>query len=254
MTRPSTHSLILLFSTIVAVAIFNSPNCYAQTETTQNSCDSGLALDWNCDGSQHISVLGDSFVYGVGDTKLKTLSGYIGRTRKALQKIKIDGFGTRGLETGQLLNQLKAVFSSNESSSLLDSLLKADVIFLDLGRNDRWSFGPPSDAFDNLVSIRKLIQTSVAEQTGITPIVIIDVLMLPNRGAQGPWVKELNKIILDSHKLTTPANLRFDLVSKRLIGKDQIHPTSRGYAALSKSFVSYLKKTLPAMIKKLRLI
>jgi lysophospholipase L1-like esterase len=70
-------------------------------------------------------------------------------------------------------------------------------------------------------------------------------LLLPNRGSQGPWVKELNEIILESHTTAHPADLRFDQVSKRLLSPDSIHPTSKGYAAISKVFISYLKHEYP---------
>jgi hypothetical protein len=117
-------------------------------------------------------------------------------------------------------------------------------VVLDLGRNDRWLFGLPSEALKNLKTIRQLIQGSIKKRTGVAPVVVIAVLMLPNRGAQGPWVKELNGLIFKSHKVSSPANLRFDLVSKRLIGADQIHPT----------FEAYLKKNLPVILNKTRKI
>lgn len=215
-------------------------------------CDLGLALDWNCDGKQVVAILGDSFVAGVGDKNEKTLHGYIGRSAKALPKISILGFGTKGQDTGQLLSEVKDALEARQSSELQEVLLTADVVVLDIGRNDRWLFGPPSDALSNLKEIRTLIQSEVRDETGIAPVVVLAVLMLPNRGAQGPWVAELNKLIFKSHKVATPANLRFDLVSKRLIGADQIHPTSRGYVELSKTFVSYLKKNLPGLLRKMK--
>lgn len=213
-------------------------------------CSSGKPVDHNCDGQQKIAVLGDSFVFGVGDSKIKTLNGYIGRTQKLTPKIRIDGFGEQGQRTAQLLQKLRDTFSTNNESKLLTSLLEADAIFLDLGRNDRWLFGTPADALKNLQIIRNLLRTEIKQRTGVTPLVVLAVLMLPNRGAQGPWVKELNKLILKSNSPDNPANLRFDLVSKRLIGADQIHPTSRGYVEISKVFKKYLTKNLPALIRK----
>jgi lysophospholipase L1-like esterase len=69
--------------------------------------------------------------------------------------------------------------------------------------------------------------------------------MLPNRGSQGPWVKSLNDLLVGSDSLTAPADLRFDKVSKRLLLPDQLHPSPRGYSALSKTLVQYLQKVLP---------
>jgi lysophospholipase L1-like esterase len=38
--------------------------------------------------------------------------------------------------------------------------------------------------------------------------------------------------------------LRFDIVSKRLLSADQLHPTSIGYDELAKTFIAYVKKVL----------
>jgi hypothetical protein len=47
--------------------------------------------------------------------------------------------------------------------------------------------------------------------------------------------------------LYLPANLRFDLVSKRLYNADQLHPTALGYEAVTDVFVYYLTKVVPRM-------
>ncbi len=214
----------------------------------QEICDSKLQVDVNCDGQQKIAVLGDSFVYGTGDANIKTLKGYIGRSQKALPKHKIAGYGVPGQQTSQLLENVKEALSPSNQSKLRDDLLEADVIFLDIGRNDRW-IGLPKTAYKNLQTIRTLLRSRITELTGKTPVVVLSVLMLPNRGSQGPWVKEFDAIILKGHSNKNPANLRFDLVSKRLIGADQIHPTARGYSEISKVFVNYVKKKLPGLVR-----
>jgi len=83
-------------------------------------------------------------------------------------------------------------------------------------------------------------------------MVVIATIMLPNRGSQAPWVKEFNGIIIRNNKRTDPTDLRFDLVSKRLLSADQLHPTSQGYEALAKTFVNYLLKKLPGKMRALR--
>jgi hypothetical protein len=76
--------------------------------------------------------------------------------------------------------------------------------------------------------------------------------MSPNRGSQSPWVKELDNLILDSHEAESPADLRFDLVSKRLLQPDNIHPTSKGYAEMAKVFITYLLTKYPEHVSLLR--
>ncbi len=209
--------------------------------------------DYNCDEKVDIAVLGDSLVYGFGDTKNKNRGGYVLRTQKKFSHVKFNNFGVQGQRTMQLLDDLEDAFSGKaEDRDLYEALLEADVVFLDLGRNDRWLFGTPSATFRNLKRISSFIKKNVSEKTGIAPLVITAVLMLPNRGSQGPWVKELDQLILRSNSKNAPADLRFDLVSKRLIGTDQIHPTSEGYNALAKTFISYLSKNLLKKVAALR--
>ena len=69
--------------------------------------------------------------------------------------------------------------------------------------------------------------------------------MYPNRGSQAPWVKELDALIVKSSTQSSPADLRFDAVSKKLLSGDQIHPTSKGYAAMAEVFTKYLKTVFP---------
>jgi len=205
--------------------------------------------DRDCDGAVTVVVIGDSLVKGIGDTKNSNSGGYIKRATKALPKIEFRSFGQPGLEARQLLKRVNETFASSKDSSLRAALDTADYVVLDLGRNDRWYFESPLKTGRHLKRIRLRIQNGVAQRTGgFSPLVITAVLMLPNRGAQGPWVKDLNLVIRKGDSLGAPADLRFDLVSKRLLGDDQIHPTSLGYAALAQTFIEYLTKVLPARL------
>jgi lysophospholipase L1-like esterase len=201
----------------------------------------GLA-DYNCDGDAVVVVIGDSLVSGVGDARTGNQGGYVLRTQTRFPDAAIVNQGVPGLRTLTLLKNLRRAFANSSTSKLAQDLIKADVVVLDLGRNDRWNFGPPAATLRNLKRLRQIIQSSVPRSGGVAPLVVTAVLMSPNRGSQSPWVKELDNLILKSHSVEHPANLRFDLVSKRLLQPDNIHPTSQGYAAMAKVFVSYLLK------------
>lgn len=202
--------------------------------------------DFNCDGEIVISVIGDSLVYGYGDTRNDGKGGYVTRAARKLPTVDFDNLGIAGLHTSTLASIVTQAFNDEDYQSFKTSLLKADYVILDLGRNDRWDFGEPAATFARLKSIRSSIRKKVATAGNTPPLVVTAVLMLPNRGSQGPWVKVLNKLILDSDSKSNPANLRFDLVSKRLLSTDQIHPTSKGYDALSRQFTKYLTNILPS--------
>lgn len=207
--------------------------------------------DWNCDQKLVISVFGDSLVSGFGDKPNNNLGGYVLRAQERLPAATLHNLGIAGLKTRPAISKLKRELSAENSSDFKDAILESDLFVIDLGRNDRWLFGTPLATWRNLKRISTIVQQAVSENNRLPPLVVTAVLMLPNRGSQGPWVKELNSLILKSNKLSTPADLRFDLVSKRLLGPDQIHPTAAGYAALAKVLVKYLTKTLPARMTKL---
>lgn len=208
--------------------------------------------DYNCDGRVKITFLGDSLVFGIGDTKNGNKGGYVLRVTSKLPNVEIASHGVAGQRTKELLNLLRDTFDKNKKPEIREDLLDADVVILDLGRNDRWLFGRPSDAYRNIKRATTKILTEVEAVTGIPPLVVKAVIMLPNRGSQGPWVKELDKLIFKSNSPGYPADLRFDLVSKRLLSSDQIHPTSKGYDALAKAFLTYAKDKLPKKMAALR--
>ena len=213
---------------------------------TAMACPTVASLpDFNCDGEARIVVLGDSLVFGTGDTINNNAGGYVLRTQARFPGALVSNFGVPGLKTLDLLKNIRKAFAGDGDSNLHESLIKADLVVLDLGRNDRWLFGPPSATLRNLKRISSLIKQKVKESVISAPLVVTAVLMYPNRGAQGPWVKELDELIIKSHSVSAPADLRFDQVSKRLLSSDQIHPTSKGYKALADVFIKYLLKQYP---------
>jgi lysophospholipase L1-like esterase len=193
-------------------------------------------VDVNCDGQVVISVIGDSLVFGTGDS---VPGGYVSRSKKALRGIKLQNFGSPGEKARNLKPKISLAF--RKGGKLKQGLIISDYVILDLGRNDRWYFEDPINTFNDLKAARQFILRQVMRSSSFKPILIIATLMLPNRGSQGPWVSELNSHIRSAHSKSFLTDLRFDLVSKRLLSKDQIHPTPEGYSALSRTFVSYVK-------------
>lgn len=208
--------------------------------------------DWNCDGKVVVSVFGDSLAFGFGDTVNGNKGGYVLRAQKKLSDVTFHNLGVQGLRTKEFLALLKGIFDQDKKPEQLSALLESDIVILDLGRNDRWLFGKPIDTYRNLKKGVTKIKDEIKQVTGASPIVVMAVIMLPNRGSQGPWVKELDAIILGKTTKEDPSDLRFDLVSKRLLSTDQIHPTSKGYTALAQTFIKYLTDKLSPLMKKLR--
>ena len=210
--------------------------------------------DFNCDQKLVVTVLGDSLGSGFGDTKNRNMGGYVLRAKKKFPNVTFINLSKKGLRTFELKSTIESAFNETDETkvnSYKESLLKSDYVFLDLGRNDRWLFIEPNETLQNLTTISKTIKSEVKKLTGLSPLVITPALMLPNRGSQGPWVKALNALITKTNSLEKPADLRFDLVSKRLLASDQIHPTSKGYDELAKKFITYLRVKLSKKVQKL---
>ena len=200
--------------------------------------------DINCDGSARVVVVGDSVVYGTGDVRNNGRGGYVLRVAKKFPGASFDNRGTPGEEARRVLGVVQDAFTGLGDTTFATSLTEADIVIIDIGRNDWWKFLPAKATLRNLKRLREMIQNQVNTVTGHKPLVIMAQIMGANRTGQGTWVAELNQYIAASNKLGTPADLKFSSVSKRLL-IDRVHPSSLGYDAIAKILYSYLTQTLP---------
>ncbi len=203
-------------------------------------------LDLNGDCEVVGVVVGDSFSAGVGDNPED--GGFVKRAAGVLPKIELVRMGFQGLETLDLLKKIEKELRQDVNTPFKRALARADFVVLDLGRNDRWNFGEPEQSARNMWRIQKVLRKKIFQLSGVHPVIVTSILMLPNRGSQGPWVATFNEIIASHNTSRFPADLRFDLVSKRLIGSDQLHPAPEGHAALAEVLSEYIKKSLPSYL------
>ncbi len=204
----------------------------------------GRIPDINCDGAAKVLVVGDSVVYGVGDVRNGGRGGYVLRIAKKFPEASFENRGAPGEEARRILGVIRNAFSGVGDSSFATSLTQADIIILDIGRNDWWKFRPAIATWLNLKRARELIQARVKSVTGHKPLVVTAQMMGANRTGQGTWVAELNRYIASNNKSTAPTDLRFSTVSKKLL-IDRVHPSPRGYTAIAKILSVYLVRTLP---------
>jgi len=208
---------------------------------------SGLP-DYNCDGEVHITVVGDSLVYGTGDTENDGKGGYVLRAQEAFPGITIHNFGYPGITTNALTSKVNRAFGKNGGSALAYALVSSDLIVIDVGRNDEWSRSYTETAAA-LKNLRSEIEHDVHEAVGQKPLVVTAVLMITRTIKKGAWIAELNRYISASNSRSTPADLRFDSVPWRLCGPDRIHPTSKGYERLARNFIRYITHTYPEHVE-----
>ena len=236
------------FISVLSFVLF----CVANTAFAASCPLIGGQVDLNCDGLIQVTVLGDSFVYGTGDTKNRNKGGYVLRAQKAMRTAQFLNRGIPGLSARDLLGDLDDILKDSSTNELRDEIYSSDIVVLDIGRNDRWYRGPALATYRNLKRLVSMVISRSKTSAGYSPYVVMAVLMLPNRGDQGPWVKELNKIILARSTPNRPSDLRFDLVSKRLLSSDQLHPTPKGYDALAGVFTKYLKEVAAKRMKRIQ--
>lgn len=215
--------------------------------------------DITCDKSVRIVVLGDSIVAGVGDERFGNAGGgYVKRTGALLSGVVMTGVGTPGQDSSQLYQIVKSTLSGGAMRPRLrQTLLDADIIVLDIGRNDWWRVArrekpPVADSYARLRRLQRHLRDELTARTGRTPLVLLSRLLLPNRTGQGAWVGRLNARIAAGSSRYLPANLRFDLISKWLYNKDQLHPTAVGYDEIADYFRAFLTTSVPKMWNDIR--
>ena len=242
----------ILFLPILLFALLTSFKVNAQEECPKIAGYN----DRNCDGEIVIVFTGDSLVFGIGDTSNKNKGGYVLRVGKKLKGVTVVNLGVPGIATDELLAVFKAAFSESPTRKqkiFFDAIIKADVVVVDLGRNDYFREDRErtiEETFGYLRDINSYIKNAVEDRGAVVPYLVQAVLMRPNRTDQGIYIKALNSLIQQNSSASFPADLRFDLVSKRLLGTDQIHPTPKGYDALARTFVLYFKKKIAPKLKK----
>lgn len=207
--------------------------------------------DVNCDGEARVAILGDSVVYGTGDTVNGGKGGYVLRAAKKFPGVTFDNLGKPGEEARRVIGVIESSFAGTGDTSFAESLTKADIVIVDIGRNDWWKFLPASATWRNLKRTRELIQNEVKRITGHKPLVVTAQIMGANRTGQGAWVAELNGLIAANGKPGTPGDLKFSSVSKKLL-LDRVHPSPKGYDQISKILVNYLTTKVPKHVNAFR--
>jgi lysophospholipase L1-like esterase len=208
--------------------------------------------DLNCDGKLQITFVGDSIVTGFGDTENRNRGGYVLRLQQRYPDVTFKSVAANGLRTGGLIELLSNAFEKGTAPITLEILRESDVVILDMGRNDRLIPKPVKETYRALRLVGTKIRRGVRESSGFEPLIVTSVMMVPGRAQLAPFVRKLNSIILQGNSPEKPSDLRFDRVNNTFLSKDRLHPSSKGYEALSKVAESYLLTELPGETARLR--
>lgn len=195
-------------------------------------------IDWNCDGKIKIAVTGDSFVKGVGDSVNGNKGGYVLRLAERLSKATVTNLGVIGATSGSLYSSFRTLLRKTIQGKTKRLTRDADIIIIDVGRNDYWSEVPAGLTVRNIVRLVKHLRRKVQEDTGVIPFVVIAYLAHTARLYQEPFIEEVNHAFTLVNQIRYPVKIHFDYLDTDQLSSDGLHPSSEGYDRLA-SILNY---------------
>jgi len=225
----------------VLIVLISQALFFALTPSLVFACPlvAGL-VDSNCDGRHRITVTGDSIVYGRGDELNDDQGGYVLRLRSQFPKSKISQLGYPGITSARLLSFYKKLFTKKPNSTTAKALANADLIIVDVGRNDYFNQNPPELTVTTIKRLMTFLASELKTRYSTTPIFVNTVLLPTTRSNERSFIDTVNSELIKLRSNKFPAYLRFDLVPSELIGTDGIHPTSAGYDAITTLAQEYI--------------
>lgn len=221
----------------------------------------GPFIDYNCDEVIKIAFTGDSITYGRGDYVNGDQGGFVRRLANQYpeETISFRNIGVPGWKSGELLRGFKKNLNKEEFGITKRRSRDADAIIIKVGVNDWWwqkeRGVTPARVVTNIRRLVKFLRKRVPEisQTPVEPFIAVSTLIPAKRESQNAFVKEVNRLLLKyrSHKL--PVYIRADTFPISLIDESTVHPTPRGYQRLARTMRKFLRRGMPAMIRKLKL-
>lgn len=194
-------------------------------------------IDFNCNQKLRVVFTGDSVVAGLGDAENSHRGGYVKRMNQRLPRpVQVKNLGFSGIRSDQLLRRF------------LDGLYRrqvqrADVVFIDVGKNDCRDNLPPIRAVRNIKRLVRFFQQRAGNETLGNPYVVI-ATQIPNRDRRRACIEEINRLLLVKKSEKLPAYFRFDKLPASILGSDGLHPNSAGYARMSRRIYRFFTNAL----------
>jgi hypothetical protein len=209
-------------------------------------------IDFNCDGKISIVGLGDSFISGRGDLERPSNPGYIGRLSVRFPEVKFTKVGFPGITAQKLLAEIKQEFEKRPKKRIAKALGTADILLVDVGRNNFYDFDSPAFTVAVLKRLSLYLKTKTKQIFKSSPLLVVSFIAPTPRRFQEPWITETNALLLQFRSEDFPVYLRSDLLDVTTISVDGIHPAATGHQMLSDLAAEYLKEEAPKRQKLLR--
>jgi lysophospholipase L1-like esterase len=231
-------------------AIFSFLFIVASVAQNASACPliEGL-VNYNCDQVVKIAFVGDSIVTGVGDEKRGNHGGYVKRLRQHLPFAKVTNDGVPGITTSRLIRYLKTEFKQKRRSRYYRRAFGADVVIVDVGRNDYWDHNAnPAITARNIRRISKILKRKRMRKNGVAPYVVVASLLPTNRGFQAGFIDATNNYLNAYNGPAMPLDLDFYSMPRNLLAGDGLHPSSAGYHWLTELIEAYVTGPLQATL------
>ncbi len=200
-------------------------------------------VDYNCDGQVKVFIVGDSIVYGTGDTVYHK-GGYVRRVKKLFNNVKFNSMGIPGVRTYQLLRDVQGL-RRQKNRVLRESIQGSDIVIIDVGRNDFWDHLGAATTVNYIERIAKTLKQALA-QNHTQPYVVVATLLPTTRYYQVGFIKAVNQELLRRNSENFPVLLRYDNLPNWILNYDGLHPNGYGYDRIA----GLLKRSLPHVVAK----
>lgn len=196
-------------------------------------------VDFNCDQTLKIAFVGDSVVAGVRDEPTGR-GGYVGRLAQVFVDAQVTNLGVPGVTTERLLHRLYNNFRRKGPTSVKNKLIDADVVLVDVGRNDYWNLLPPQATIRNIERIVYLLKSEIARISGVEPFVVVESLIPTARFYQRTFIAEVNNLLTAEETQASSIFLGFKKLKPTILSWDGLHPSARGYDVMAKKVYKFL--------------
>ncbi|MBX7137596.1 MAG: SGNH/GDSL hydrolase family protein [Oligoflexia bacterium] len=200
-------------------------------------------VDFNCDQKLKIVFTGDSIVAGYHDAPAD-YGGYPTRIGLKFPDAEVKNLGISGIRTSQLLLSFSTALSRHGSNKQKRALQDADLIIIDVGRNDFWEKVKPVYSYRNIIRLKKLLKHYVEEESGVAPTVIASTLLPTARWFQQPFISGINQLLLSHAGSTLADEIRLDYLSLGVLSRDGLHPDAHGYNVVANKVAKFLEDSV----------
>lgn len=196
----------------------------------------GGLVDFNCDQAHKIVFTGDSIVYGTGDAGGK--GGYVKRIAARYPQSEVVNLGFPGISSEALYRKLLRNFRRGSSNANVKKFANADLVIIDVGRNDYWEGLAPEATIRNLKRLVALIRQHLGKKYWGAPPVAVSNLLLTSRMVQRFFVRSVIDLMIAGNSSALPVLLRPDKLGTAILSGDGIHPSRRGYDRIANKIVN----------------